>query len=556
MHNLATRIILALAAVFVLLLISACRTEPDQPTPLPTPELSPTPQPEVILEVQTNFDILTPFVPQYTLHTRLNEGVMPELIPSDGYGMLLPYSSAVIMDDGNMIVSKFGLVTIDGVVVTDLIYDEVERARYIHSWYIGEADDVLPAYSLTTNILDIQTDPMWGDSISINRKMAVCALDGSWITSFDYEEIAYTKDVILLYRDASIFDIDVIDYDGKHLYNMRDLSWSSNAIDEVWAGINFNIISDRYAHVRMRNNTYAFINLLTGRAQSTRYIAVDPFVEGFAPAGVGIANTYYVAWGLINSNFETVVSPRYYSMPFFLHGRAIVQLRDNSQVVINTRGDVLFNVPAGYRLDHSFDGPTFIMYNEFGSFNDRVYLTSEFEEIVPPKGSGSTEIVYMRYLSNGWHTTESDEGAYLFKGNEVHFFKDVRHIMFFDGELISYIKICVDRNELLSGVMSLFGEDIMQPEPYATIIPVIQNDVTAAFIISTTSMQFFSGQYYVSAMYWLVDIYGNLLIQGRGVLEYHNDFEMYSIQSGNGFSWLDNNAVPVITIPFLSSAFD
>ena len=519
-------------------------------------EPAPESLPEMQWDVQTNFNILTPFTPQHSLHTRLHEGALSELIPSDNYGMLLPYSSVAELDDGYLQASKFGFVTLDGIVVTDLIYEEIERAEYIHGWYTGAAEEGFPAYSLAKDVQDIESD---GNNHTI-KKMAACAMDGSWVTEFDYINIEFTKEVIILYRDDVTFDIDVIDYDGNHLYNMLDFDWINNALnalDDTWTGFTLTIISDRHAHIRIGNRTFAFIDLLTGDIRTTRFIAADPFVEDRAPVGIGIRNTYFVQWGLINADFEVVIQPRYYDLPFFLYGKAIVQLRNNSQIVINMNGENLFNVPDGHWLEHSHEGPTFIMRSVFDTENHPVYLSSEFTKITPPEGM-SEESFSLRYLNNGWYTTSSEAGSYLMREEESHYFPDFEEISFTDGELIIYT---MGPDEMQgfqhkSGVMTLDGRDIIPPEPSVEIIPVTQNDTITAFIVETGASWLFTEEVNNQNRYRLVDKDENTIIQGRGILTYHETLEMYSIQSANHFSWLDKDANPIITIPLLSSTFD
>ena len=106
-------------------------------------------------------------------------------------------------------------------------------------------------------------------------------------------------------------------------------------------------------------------------------------------------------------------------MPFFKYGRAIVQRSDDSQYVINTSGEVLFNVPDDYWLDHSYEGPTYIMFSKFGTDPYPAFLTIEFEEIIPPEELQMTHFPYLQYLSNGWYTTGDGVGSFLMKENEV-----------------------------------------------------------------------------------------------------------------------------------------
>jgi len=559
MENNVSKIILVISAIVILLLASACKrieSPPENPSPSPATTPSPSPEPppplppEVILEVQTNFDILTPFIPQHTLHTRLHPGALPEFIPSDNYGKLLPYSSAAILEDGSLHTSKYGLVTIDGIIVTDLIYDDIDRAEYIHGWYTGTTGDIIPAYKLSMNIPD--------GINSTNRKLAACAMDGSWITPFDYTDIIFTKDVILLYREEHTLNIDVRNYEGKHLYNMKDMRWAGNALGNTWTGVQMEIIADRYAHVRTGSSSFAFINLLTGSAQSTRFIAADPFIEGIAPVGVGIRNTYYVIWGLINTDFNVIIQPRYYSLPFFRYGKAIVQRRDDSQFVINTKGEVLYNVREGYRLSQSYEGPNFILFNEYGADPDPRFLTSDFREITPIEGTFTIDFFYPRYLGNRWYTTGNEFGTHLIRETDVHFFPGIDFIDFTDGELIIYgINYADDHGYgQKQGVMTLNGEDIIPAESGIEITSVTQNGTTTAFIISTGSSLLSTGHGYDPNTFKLVAMSGGIILQGQGILTYHDYLELFSIQNANHFSWLDKDAKTIISIPLLSSTFD
>jgi len=561
MKNNVSKIMLIMSALVVVLLISACKNTERSPF-LPPPD--PIPPPEMRWDVQTDFNILTPFVPSHSLHSRLHDGAMPELIPSNNYGLLLPYSSATVMDDGGLRSANYGLVTIDGVVVTDLIYDSIVRAEYSHSWYYGAATEVFPAYSLskTGKVADIKAVDENDDVIIISYdgtiiRMAACALDGSWITPFDYYFIKFTEEVIILVRDESTPDIDVIDYNGKHLYNMLDLDWIRDISKDYWSSSSFtNMVSGGYGSVQLKNGTYAFIDALTGSAYYTEYIGVSLFSEGFAPVAVrgGDERTNYMIWGLINTDFEIVIPPKYAWAPVFYKGKAVVELPDNSSQVINTRGEVLFNVPDGYRLDHSYEGPNFIMYSEFGA----KYLTSDFKEFTPPDESISADYFYPRYLNNGWYTTGNEVGSHLMREDEVHYFPGIQHIDFFDGEIIVYGERYADSHGFLykNGVMTLDGKEIIPSESGVYISTVTKNDTLKAFIVSTGSSLFITSQQYSPNTYRLVDINGNTIIQGRGILTYHEILELYSVQRANSFSWLDIEANPIITIPFLSSTFD
>ena len=58
--------------------------------------------------------------------TRLSEGYMGELKAADDYGLLVPYAGRRLMDDWPAATGcLYGLMTLDGVAVTDAVYSTV-----------------------------------------------------------------------------------------------------------------------------------------------------------------------------------------------------------------------------------------------------------------------------------------------------------------------------------------------------------------------------------------------------------------------------------------------
>ena len=182
--NIKIRPIMLFFVLSILILAAACSKTAQRPPFLPPPEL--VPPPDMIWNVLTDYSGLTPYTPKFTKHTRLHDGPLPELIPSNDYGTLLPYASATIMPNGSLRESKYGLVTIDGVVVTDLIFDQISRANEQVYHYFGlQPVPQPPVYLLAVNTSGSGT--LW----NAESKKAVCALDGSWITPFDYVNVIF-----------------------------------------------------------------------------------------------------------------------------------------------------------------------------------------------------------------------------------------------------------------------------------------------------------------------------------------------------------------------------
>jgi len=566
-------IILLTTSIAALILISACRNAPRPPF-LPPPE--PLPPPDMRWDVQADFDILTPFVPQYSLHTRLREGALPELLPSNDYGLLLPYSSSIISENGRLHASKFGFVTIDGIVVTDLIYDSVQRAGALqHRQFTGFSDSH-PAYMLYINI------PRQDPSLAFRQSnVAVCALDGSWITPFDYIDAVFTNEAILLIRSYEEFDIDIMDYSGNRLYNTLELDWINDmrfdpqgygGYDGSTSTTSFAYsVSHGYGIVYLINNTIAFIDILTGKAHYTEFNDAHPFIEGFAAVAIktspiGYTHSIDMLWGYVNTDLEVTITPRYTWAFTFSNGKAIIQLPNYTQQIVNTQGEVLFTVPEGYNADFS-NGILYLyirMYESYESAPGPIFLSDDFEVIPLSERLQSFHVTYLSYLGNGWFSTSFGESSVLLHKNEgpyfdeEHYFPGVVHISFTDGEFIICIKGHHIENDFFYSeiVKTIDGKEIIPPNPSLQITPVIQNDETVAFAANIGLFGFFPQPHFTPSKYTLYDTDGSIIIQDYGIIIYHESLELYSIQSANHFSWLDKNADLIIAIPLLSSTID
>jgi len=457
------------------------------------------------------------------------------------------------MDDGSLRSSKYGLVTIGGVVVTDLIYDDIQRAESM-DWHIGGDVKRFPAYRLSVNIPVSETP----HRIYPERRSAVCAPDGSWVTPFDYQSVLFSGKVIILIRDERAFDIDVIDYNGNHLYNMKDFYWANHSFD-TWYGLHINLISDDYAHIMVQDDKYVLIDLQTGSAQYLEFESIYSFNEGLAAVAVRLhsPDTGNRLWGFANTEFEIVIPPTYIWPSVFINGLAIVQLTDDIQKVINTQGEVVFDVPQGHWLDYNFDGGSlFILQDRTGERRSPIIYSSDFEPVILFDDMDHVDYYFIRYLGNGWYTASVEDNSLMVKNDVVHEFPGVRYIEFSDGEFIVYMTPASDQNYDKHGIMTINGDIVTAPEENLRIIPVIENDKIVKFTLNTGSGWFYQRREYTPSVYRLIDTKGNIITQGSGVLTYHEYLELYSIQSENHFSWLDKDANLIISIPIMSSVFD
>lgn len=553
------RIILFLIATLTLLLLNAaCQKTQPRPPFLPTPEI--TPPPEMKWEVRTDYTNLTPYIPPHTSYSRLKPGSMPELIPDD-YGMLLPYSSPGILNDGSMRASQYGLVTIDGMIVTDLVYDRVERA---YGYYMG-VHTSRPAYRITIN--DTGGESMF----YFDNRQGACALDGSWITSLDYLEVAFSEDLILLIRDYNTNDIDVYDYNGTLLYNTLELDWIKNISRDYWIGnLTYNL-SEGYSTVQMKDGTYAFINMLNGRARYTEFTQADTFYEGMALVAVKDKDDWRSAerYGFIDSSFELVIPATYTSGSRFQNGYAVVENPNGSMKIINKRGETKLTVQDGHYLDQTYDGTGFSVRSR-DAWDLITLYTTDLVEFKPPAVLQDTSLSNQCYsIGGGWYVCavyEADSivkpsggridvvpGTYLFSPGREYFFPGISHLSYADDEFMIFVEY--DGVGYKTGVMRLDGGVIIPAEKDATITAVAEDGNAIAFII-THSPGLSPRAARSSNTYRLVDTNGNTITSGSGLMEYDEAAGLFSILGQDFFTWMDKSGNAFISIPLMSYTMD
>ena len=510
-------------------------------------------EPDMDRDVRTDYSQLTPYDPKSTMHSRLREGALTKLTPSADYGMLLPYTGSVVtLDGGSMQAVKYGLVTTDGMVVTDAIYDGIARACDYSAYTYYDAP-TLPAYTLTINMPG--ADNWW-----FNQRLAACALDGSWITPFNYAEIQYSKDLIFLRHNYdSGADIDIYDYTGKRLYNMAELS----VMNEVDLGMAYfsGIDSEGYAHTALRNGGIAFIDLLSGTYRTIGFDDASGFSDGYAAVGVWDTDTGLWRWGFINTDFELVLEPVYQYVRQFIDGIATVTMPDGEVCLIDKRGNKLLSVEYGY-IDQNYDGSGFSVY-DYNMDTTRFY-TTDLLEIPMSTKYGICDHAYS--IGGGWYQADCFEeslynadgnnisariGKVLFSQKEERLFPDVSYFSEVVGEYIVY----TGENDR-TGVMTLDGKEIVPPEMGVRITITGDDGAASAFVMNTSYYYYYEYERPISLSFKLFGTDGRVIASGSGILSYVEELGLYSILEEDRFTYMDKSGNIMISIPMMSYMLD
>ena len=497
--------------------------------------------PEMSWGVRADFSVLTPHVPPHSMLSRLHAGPLPGLIPSDDYGMLLPYVGAVSSSYEGLHTTKFGLVTIEGMIVTDAVYERIDIGFNYHT------NTRSTAYQLAVNI------PGGESAVYQQRLLAVCAVDGSWITAFEYVDIVFSQDVILMMRNYDTFDIDVYNYDGRFLYNFLGLDWIDDIAGDTWAGSIIHSASDGYMSARLRNRALAFIDVATGEiVRRTEFTGADMFSEGLAAVAVTMPGSYETLWGYINRDFEMVIPPRYIYANRFMNGSAVAAVSDTHSLLINTRGETLLSVTDG-TIEQFYDDTGFIVHRWDG--RSPVYYTKDLIEI-ELLSKPEDDFFYAYSLGGGWLSGANEDGAWLFTLGEEHFFPGFSYISYTDGEFLIYRD-----TEQNTGVISLSGAELIPPESNMSITAVTDGQAARAFIVNIFEPQPYSLSYelprrYAPSRFRLVGTDGRVIAFGRGTMSYDESTGLLSVQAEDSFSYLSHDAEVIISIPLMSYALD
>jgi|GEM_PF-879949 len=532
--------------------------------------------PHMRWSVETDDSKLEPYISPHSRHARVRSRHLPRLIASDDHGHLLPYSSAVTMNDGSIRVSGYGFVTMDGMVVTDIIYDSIIRATFTTS----TSREPRPAYQIRVEASEIESDEdvgegedtdedadededvgededageNAGEEMGVQYRNAACALDGSWITALEYADVVFTEDVVFLLRDHESFDIDAYDYDGKKLYNIGDLEWADKISEDTWAEVLVYGVNEGYGFIRLSDDTYGLMDVRTGDLKETDFVKAFIFFDGLAavsPDGAG------GLWGFVDKELEFVIEPGFVYETAFSNGRAVVETPDGRQHVIDKEGTRLFSVTSEQFINRQHDGKGFSVTLREGLDVPEFYM-DDFTEIELPEGAGAIgpESLFM-YFGGGWYFCVTEEDMWLFTRDETYQIPPNRELLNFVDGFVLYNEFGDDFTVVNHGVMTPDGRDIIPPETVASITPVVDDGVVRAFILNTNTAQgSFIHEAYTSAIYRLVDSDGNLIKSGPGIMTYDEAARLYYVQGTDHFAWLDMAGNTIVSIPSMAYSFD
>ena len=449
---------------------------------------------------------------------------MPDLVPSKNYGQLLPYVGDVFYSRYEGRFYNYGLTTTSGMIVTDAVYSRADRPYILDE--LSNSYKQKPVYILRKFVMGGTS----GKPQSLDR-YAVCALAGSWTTPFDYEKVQCCDKVILLIRDSSANDIDVMDYAGKLLYNIQELPsyqqmtgfrfYHEPNPDKIAGSLNY---GDGYISISNRK-TSAFFNELTGS-----FTLVDcPLLLGFSDGVAAYREGNF--WGYLDNNSNIVISPQYKSAEKFIDGKAIVELSDSYNAVIDKSGHILFRTTRDIERKSRYFGEGFHDSNLYAVFD-----------------SSLNEIFNLSYVDS--YSTFNGGYSYVKNKKTTVLYGD--SVINIAGE---YDVFWVQNNYVLYGIRKKNQYMLMTLQ--GTLVAELGEDYSRWTILHTGDRNNDFILYYSSGMLYLIDNpHSQTIAAGDGRMNLADGTMLFSVSNDQYFAYIDTAGRTVFRKSLLSSIPD
>ena len=318
----------ACVVLLALAVLAGCAPAAPVPTPEPTPEM----QISEPGRVYADWSKLHAYEPPAETGTRLSPGPLTEFEPSDAYGLLIPYVGEFTYTNDGLArqYCRYGLVTGDGCVVLDPVLDSVRLMTTERgSAYLIQRRDM-----------------------SGSGKYALCALDGSWCTGFDYALAGTNRDGYVYMFDRSWTDADrgagelprghIMDLDGTVVLDTGDVR-PDERIDGSWDAFDLIALASNAAGnvtaVDLNNGACAFMrmdgSILNagndgGEFSDTTY--------QFSGGTVFVQDIQTKLWGIIDTDGAWMREPQYTDVSKQSESTYKAEKADGSFVLVNGHG--------------------------------------------------------------------------------------------------------------------------------------------------------------------------------------------------------------------------
>ncbi len=439
------------------------------------------------------------------------------LIPSSDYGALLPFMGGRGVD-GWMTYERYGLVTPQGEIIVDPVYSDVWQLRD----YNGTEELRLPVFVLEQMIP--------GTGGTRERRCALAAADGSWVTGFDFRSLQVVGEK-RIWAIALNGDGVMLDERGRELWRLpeKDKTGESASWEDML------LWNDEIGVFLESGNEKIILMDGTVHEKKDSWEWCGSFFEGLSAAHDPISGN----WGYIGTDGRWAIPPAYAECDVFRRGKAIVRLPNGAVQVLDQTGTVLWERTEG-RLE-VMEGEDFFYYCWFEPWSDSrrniLGLYGEDLKEIPSEAKG-----LLLYSTDGWlWKKNAKDGIDLYSSAGTLHLEGRGDFMGQEGD---FLKLRFWDKKMEQSIWRVYHTDgtlVMGPKEtdfiWVWIDPVNQR----RYLFARTGER--------DEIY---DVDGNFLTQTRGPLGLYNGLVASQTELSFGYQDLEGNWVFRITIQQLS----
>ena len=427
------------------------------------------------ITVKSDYSAYTARVAPEAKYTRLSEGPLPELLPSEDYGAIYPYIGSELYSTEYDFSAGYlyGMVDENGRILTDPVYT---NAALLSDYGVYRSSP----FWLLERVGEVYTDEYGYETA--DSFYALASLDGSFVTDCIYSGVTGCGDVALATRRVNgEIVLEVIDASGRLIYSSLEhpferplypYAYGSGYSDgilrlyaetgeydsyESWDGeteyypiygyyfadMNGNLLSGPYqsagslsggySAVELSNGNYTYIGREPCYLTDTEFLYAGDFIDGyvcvdFADDGEGpycIVDTD----GEIINELEGMYTPYYYSRAYHIYDSA------GNENIYDSRGELLYSTATtadGWTGYNQFID-TLLLYDSNGNYHSGMLRSTE---------TGATY-----EIPDGYQLDYSFLPYVLLNRYDENY------------RCVSYVLLDMDLNEVSSGRGSLSQED-------------------------------------------------------------------------------------------------
>ena len=319
-----------------------------------------------------------PWQPPGEIYDRLSDAPLTELVPSERYGQLLPYTGKTMGVVTGGYTVKYGLVTENGLIVTDPIYDSIDIITTADP--NDTRDGIAKFYSLSKAVKVENGD--------IRNRVAIVSADGSLVTDSMYEFAYGTDGGIFAMIDWEGDTAVLLDHELKPIVSTDDLSSVPFVEGSSFSRADaLHYYNEGVLPVPNADGSYYFIDMGGNRIPSPENTGqmrnVSSFVNGIARTGFKLSDSQ-TKTGYLRYDGEKItwlVEPVYEHGSDFSNGRALVS-DGYASFIIDESGETLKVFPEVYTGTHMMYGTNLrILERSNGGYYEQIMVDDNFDPL-------------------------------------------------------------------------------------------------------------------------------------------------------------------------------